>query len=100
MVSASSAMRDAASGPDLAASEAKAKQMVDAAKAAAEATKVSSEENVKFVPLAKGEASEALVAAKTAQDALTESESIIKATTAEANEAAMEAAKAYMLEVK
>jgi len=86
--------------PDLAASEAKATQAVVDAKVTAAAVRKSSEENVKFVPLAKGEASRAKVAATTAKDALAESKAIVAATTAEANAAALTAAKEYLLEVK
>merc|ERR1719214_6377 len=86
--------------PDLAASEAKASQAVEDAKVTAAAVRTSSEENVKFVPLAKGEASRAKVAATTAKDALAESKAIVAATTAEANAAALTAAKEYLLEVK
>merc|ERR1719409_2279682 len=85
-------------GPNLAASEAKAAGAVEDAKVTAAAVKKSSEENVKFVPLAKGEASRAKVAAATAADALAESKAIVAATTKEANAAALAAAKADVLD--
>lgn len=87
-------------GPDLAASEAKALAAEQKAAAAVQEIQRLSDENNAVVPLVQGQRAEAGVALKTAQDATAEAERIVAETKVATEAAAKQAAQEYLLEIK
>lgn len=97
---AAHSVQTAVAGPDLATSEAKAIAAAKQAEAAVKVIAAVSAENNAVVPLVQGEAAEAQVALKTAQDAVAEAQRIVAETKTATEQAAMQAAKDYLLETK
>jgi len=92
--------RSNAAGPSLEVSEEKAVKAEQKAAAALQEIQVISAENNAIVPLVAGQAAEAKVALKTAQDSVAEAEQIIADTDAATKAAALQAASDYLAEVK